>query len=201
MFPQHLRDLLDVIMALRGDQLSDLTRFQLFTHNRAYRKLACRVLDFRVRWGGLPFDILSQHLDRNLSPKIIPLNYNNSDFHLFLQDYVTPESVMSSTSDTPLHHVYQVDADNAPQWLKALTDLWVGLEKLLLVEAKEKRHVKEKSPDPNTVNTIVTRLFILQSFMPVLVHLLSHERAAQALGDAGEFEGSMTWMIDLMSSP
>lgn len=188
MFPQHLRHLLNVIHALRGDHLSDLSSFQLFVHHRAYRKLAWRVMIFRRRWGGLPFNILSEHLDPNLTLKNIELAYKSPDLHSFIQQYVTEVLPISSVPETRVGYTYQVDATNAPQWLHALTDLWQGLEDILLTEDFA---VKQESPCPQQVNIIVTTLFLLESFMPVLVHLLSSEMSAKALGDAGEFHGPL----------
>lgn len=188
MFNEHLRDLLNVINALDGDVLSDLIQFQLFIHHRAYRKLAWRVRDFRTRWGGLPFDIISKNLDRNLERKNVELRYKNAEFHNFIQDYVDPVPV-SPIQQTQIGYMYSVDAENALQWLEALRKLWRQLEAILL---DEEFAVKEESPEPLQVNVIVSTLFFFESLVPVLIHILSSAVTARALGDAGEFEGPLT---------
>lgn len=184
-FGVHLQDLFDVIMSLDHKNPLDLVRFQLFIHHRAFRKLGWRVQEFLTHWGVLPFDILSQHLDPNLRSETFDFAVG-PHFHDCIQRYVKLGPKMYVFSLKKGRRVYCVNADNALEWLDGLKEVWSGLQASLLIEHNSNWRVREESPSPATVNDMVTRVFVLEAFMPIFEHLLSAESAGAALHNAGE---------------
>lgn len=184
MFGEHLQHLFDVIASLDPKDPLDLTRFQLFMHFRAFRKLGWRVQAFLTHWGVLPFDILSKHLDPVLPSKTFDFPFISPHFHTCLQHYLKAGAEMYS--HVKGKYVYLVDADNALQWLCSLKAVWSGLQDSLLIKDNSNWWVRADSPEPRTVNSIVSRIFFLEALMPIFEHLLSAEGAAAALQNAGE---------------
>lgn len=110
----------------------------------------------------------------------------DSHFHGCFQQYVKPGPEMYFYSDIQHQRIYLVNAGNAPQWLSSLEAVWSGLQaSLLVLDDNSKWQVKEDSPSPLMINDIVMRIDILEALLPVFVHLLSAQRAAGALQDAG----------------
>lgn len=184
MFGKHLQDLFDVIASLDPKDPLDLACFQRFIHHRAFRKLGWRVHAFLTHWGVLPFDILSKHLDPSLPSKTFDFPFTSPHFHAYLEHYVKPGAGMYSHENGK--YTYLVDAGNALQWLHGLKAVWSGLQDSLLINDNSKWCVKAESPGPRTVNSIVSRIFVLEALMPIFEHLLSAESAATALHNAGE---------------
>lgn len=83
-------------------------------------------------------------------------------------------------------YIYMVDAGNTLQWIHGLKAVWSGLQNLLLIKHNSKWRVRANSPGPRTVKAIVTRIFVLEALMPIFENLLSAERVAPALQNAGE---------------
>lgn len=111
------------------------------------------------------------------------------EFHKLIQTYVTPEpDAHSSGSYSGL--VYSVSAANAPCWIRALKELWLRLQSYLLVDISEEGKstefmVKNEAPTTQTVNDIITMMFVLEALLPVFKHLASSRLAAYGLAKAG----------------
>lgn len=92
--------------------------------------------------------------------------------------------------------VYSVNPKNAHQWIGALKELWLRLQRCLLVESSEEGSplmVNMESPTTQMVNDIVTLMFVLEAFMPMFEYLLSAQGVAHALAQSGESENFLTY--------
>lgn len=187
-FEQHLQDLFDVIVAL-NTQTVDLLRFQLFVHHRAFQKLGERVRNFSTLWDQSPFDILSDNPDTELKKKKFTFKHRDSEFHTLIQSYVSAEPNMCSTVGSNSVPIYSVGVTNAPQWIRALKQLWLRLQACLLDGSTTELQVKNESPSTHVVNDIITILFVLEALTPAFKHIVSSRRAAHALANAGAFKG------------
>lgn len=222
-FDQHLQHLFNVIVALDCDDPHDLRCFQRFIHHRAYRKLASRVLDFSTRWGISPIDIISANLDHTLTSKTFHFPTRDPAFHQFVQKCITPEPAIPSTSDTTL--CYRISPDTAHLWVKVLNTAWFALQEELLVAelvedpgpvekalfsatqavkkdpAKKKpvyKKIKTAPPTNGTVGMLVIVMNILDHLQVVLRHLVSTDKVAKALADAGRLDNTFLLIVSLI---
>lgn len=186
--------MLDVISSLDPSCIDDLFSFQLFVHYRAFRKLAWRVLEFSRHWGQVPFEILFDHLDKDLASENFTFKYQDPIFHHTIQSYLaqaTEDDVHTSSSPSS-NPVYCVDAENAPQWVNALIGLWNRLEVCLLnittTAGTDKKTARMTSPNAKTVEQIVTLMYMFEALLPVFKHLLSAKGVAGALEAAGKLQ-------------
>jgi len=183
LFGEHLQDLFDVIASLKS---SDLYKFQLFVHHRAYRKLGWRVQFFSTHWGTSPFDIISNHLpDPDLTSESFRLQGVHSRAHAAINRYVEP------VSETELESVYLVNSDNASSWLKLFKSVWAQLQSHLFAkdsDGKTTGTVRKDSPSRQSVEAIVAMVALLERLMDVFIHLLSAHGVGQALAKAGKLD-------------
>lgn len=177
-FAEHLRNLLDIIVAL--DPGSDnLLEFDLYMHHVAFRKLGWRVLEFLTHWGKSPFDILSENLDPKLKTKIFEIKGS--------KEVIRKNIEIDALSSTTKGLRYSVNGQNASKWVKTLNGLWCRLANHLLVDKSgTRKKVRKDSLTPAAVEEVVVIIAHLESTLPILKHILSCKQVPRALADAGE---------------
>lgn len=114
-------------------------QFHLYTVNHAFPKIAARILMGGLTWEKHPMDALA---DYNVSNLRYQLSFPHTlRVDTFVSEWLRVQySLLTQTSSTDKsgYSTFEVTANTVGQWVKALTDTFVGLRNALITEGRSK---------------------------------------------------------------